>query len=312
MRGLLTKHEVAPLVGSERTMRDWQKKGLIARPQAIDVFGKRLRLYPEIALAQVVLAGRRSAADTAVHAIGQQAMALYETDAFRACVDVLRGQLGDAAGTDIRSVTQLLAEVAADIAAAVEEAVEEIELGLAEEHGVVLSARTGQVEEDADGIVVMTLEGVRRRYDRRHTAGPLHVGDAVRCDTIMIGTLRDEFAIPTIEDTDRSSWRRLALGELAEAVDAVESGGELPSMQYTFLFSAEQDPRTWARQAAGRLRQSVDREQWEDFLGAEIGGYAARHLSLTAVAPSQEPVTADGPTAGGDQWATWQAPDLFA
>lgn len=296
-------------------MRDWQAKGLIARPQAIDVFGRRLRLYPEIALAQVVMAGRRGIADAVVRSIGQRTLGLYRTDAFCACVEVLRRHLGEADGTDIRSVTRLLSRVAADAADALEDAVEEVELRLAEDHGIVLSTRSGRVEDDdEDGIVVVTLDGVRRRYDRRHAAGRLRIGDAVRCDTVTIDTTRDEFAVPTVEDTDRTSWRPLALGELSEAVDAVESGGELPSMQYTFLFAKSEGPRSWAQRAAGRLRQSADREQWEDFLDSELRGYAARHPSLTAVAVSPvpvAPVAADGLAAGGDRWATWQAPDLF-
>ena len=314
MEGLLTKHELVPTIGSDRTMRDWQRSGTIVTPEPFDAFGKRLRLYPDATLVQVFLHARHASEDM-VRGIGAVARELFATDAFRACADVLRRSLREITSTDLAGVAELLEAANRPAVQALEVAADEARRKLGDIYGISFVTRLGQIEEVSSGRYGMRLDnGVLEYFDRRHVAmEDVMVGVRVRCDLISLGSMRDGFIVPLLGSVHEPEWKLHAQHELDEALRAVTNDEPLPSYRYMFLAGMPvEDARVWVRDAADQLRTASQQERWEDLLDDELGRYAQRHPSLTDEHQSVESPTPVAQIVGGDRWATWRAPNLFA
>jgi hypothetical protein len=312
MRGLLTNKELAPLVGSDRTLREWQARAVIPKPQAIDGFGpRRFRLYPEFALVQVV--AKRHPVLPALHdSLMTATEQLFGTDAFRSCVEILKQHINETTDSGIRSVTNVLNEYAADAVEALQDTVDSIESALDERFDMNLTSSVGTVLRLSQEQVVVSVDDLEQRFDGRHAPLlSLREGDAVRCEVISMSGITEGFVIPTVAGSDRLEWKKQALRELVDAVSATEGQGELPSMEYTFLFSFDAVRESWLPRATEQLQATRTKSDWEEILNESSAKYIAEHPSLQAL-PIDDERHFERVIIGGDRWANWQAPDLFS
>lgn len=312
MRGLLTQHELVPLVGSDRTARDWQARGLLSRPDRIDGWGQRLRVFPEFALAQLALATRAQRSGPQIsEALSKHARALYEAEPYRHCAQLLKRHLQGMSQTNLPAVVGLLEALDAEGLAALQYEIEQVEIHLAEVHGVSLIARVGRLEAVEAEAYVIAVDGEPHRFDRRHVGGELELGGLVRWDRVAIGNITEDYALPATED---SEWRAEAANDIRDAVGAAEGRGDLPSLDYAFVLEHE-SPRGWESEALRALATASSAEDWERFMARGAAAYIDAHPSLQE--RGEEPAAAIGvgvgdslPTGHG-RWASFEVADVF-
>jgi hypothetical protein len=307
---LLTQHELDPLIG-ERNRQRWQAQQRLAPAFPVDGFGRKLRIFPEFTLGQVVAHsfGRRQQLPDAVSAISQGTQRLYETVPFRALTEVVRRHLRDLEVVNSVTLTELLLAVAPNELHALQVEMETVELTL-REHAIVLEARIGRISAmHGDAVIVALSDPIKEIEIARHRmAGDLPIGAWVRCDKVSIGTLSDEFVLPSIAPSHdgQLNWKQAAGKQLHAQLEATRSDDGSLTPEYAFLLwedSSNEELDRFERQARDVLHSAHTIKEWQGFLDEKRAFYAALPAFVVPPAnnaPSGPEERIDGYVSGGD------------
>jgi hypothetical protein len=307
---LLTQHELDPLIG-ERNRQRWQAQQQLAPAFPVDVFGRKLRIFPEFALGQVVARGfgRRQQLPAAVSAISRATQRLYEAGSFRALAEVVHRHLRELEVVNAATLTELLLAAAPQELRALGEEMEAIELAL-REHAVVLEARPGRISAlHVDAVIVELLGPMQEiAIARQRMAGDLPVGAWVLCERVSVGTLSDEFVLPSVTPRQGTQldWKQAAGEQLDAQLQATRRDDGSLEPEYAFLLwedGSDAQLDRFERQARDVLHSAHTIRQWQAFLDEKRASYAA--LPAFVVPPANDapsgPVECiDGYLSGGD------------
>lgn len=311
---LLTQHELDPLIG-ERNRQRWQAQQQLAPSFPVDAFARKLRIFPEFALGQVVARsfGRRRQLPSAVTAISRAAQGLYETEAFCGLTEVVRRHLRDLEVVNAATLTELLLGVAPDGLRALQKEMQTIEVAL-REHAIVLEARIGRISAMHGGTVTVELSCPTKEeieIARHRMAGDLPVGAWVLCHRVSVGTLSDEFVLPSVAPSHGVplDWKQAASEQLQAQLDATRRDDGSLEPEYAFLLwedSSTEELDRFARQAHDALRSAHTIQEWQAFLDKKRASYSTLPAFVVAPAndaPSGPVERIDGYVSGGD-WRT--------
>jgi hypothetical protein len=276
LRPLLTQHELDPLVGSERTRQRWQDHHVLAPAWPIEGFGRRLRLFPEFALAQIAMHTRRSPSlDPTVAALTKASEKLYTLESFQELQNHIRKHMAELDAIGSAAITQLLLTGVPQALKAFQDELNRALENLGEEHGLRSFVEPGRVvERELDGYVVELLDRSRVKIDQGRSAGPFSIGSYVLRDRVEIAGRVADFLLPggPLESTAQLDWRDQALLELDDQVECVVADDGRLAYDWAFLLF-EDDPRRFEREAITRILLAKVPTEWDAMLESKRRAY---------------------------------------
>jgi hypothetical protein len=172
--------------------------------------------------------------------------------------------------------------------------------------------------------LMMTIQSTRScDYLTNGVFSPQLVGGFSILREVRNLLIRDSIDHIRIEDADhiRHSvpWKRSALLEVSDALQAVRAETPLPSILFMFLYGLSEDElEAWESEARGCLETATARSAWEDFLEAHLRAYSDARPSLSS-SESEDAGSETGEAisentellADTARWRDFQGPTLF-
>jgi hypothetical protein len=313
---LYTQSEVDVAVGSDRQRQRLEKRRVLLTPVAIDGFGQRLRLFPKLALAQIVARqAPHEAAEGVVGAVEASWRDITRTESFECVTATLRKHVRELASPSLAGISEVLLscvpEAYAQLSEEMEQTVEELQNADVHFHtglGCVVAARGGQFSlEMFDGAQLPIPRGSL-------LSSSLSSGCWVVRERVRVGGLSGVYITMAPTPSVRASltWKLGALRDLqVQAARAAASAGVV-DLPYAFLYDkSPEELQGWLHAVTPSLLRAENREEWESVLAEERAAYAAQPALVAEDRPTPTP---ERRFAGQWDWqdAAADMPDPFA
>jgi hypothetical protein len=312
---LYTQSEVDVAVGSDRQRQRLEKRRAMLTPVAIDGFGRRLRLFPKLALAQILVRQAPREAAGVVDAVEASWRNITRTQSFECVTATLREHLRELASPSLAGISEVLLdsvpETYAQLSEEMERAVEELRNVDVHFHtglGCVVAARGGRLS-------LEMFDGTRQPIPRGSLlSSSLAGGCWAVLEKVSVGALSGVYIAraPTPAARAPLTWKLGALRDLqAQAARAAAPAGTV-DLPYAFLYGkSPRELQGWLHVVTPRLLRAGDLEDWESVLAQERAAYAAQPALVTEDRPTPTP---DRRFAGQWDWqdAAAHMPDPFA
>ncbi len=264
---IVTHHGFEALTGAKKRER-WQKRGLIPQPCWVRVDRWRVGFYPESVLARVALGTKGAPAeDAALEPLRETCEQLYESEGFRALIEVARGALRELRQEwSVGRFLQILAEREPGVLELVNGEVRALELDLAAD-GVVFRSELG---------LIVAVEPARYRVQLREAqivvphqcaVEPFGLGAGIVVHHVGVGSVEGTFLLPALPEA-----LELIEVELEDKEKTVRTKEQIRLPARLAAIVAREPAR--ARDALGVRRTADPREQFNrGFISAlHVGG----------------------------------------